>query len=122
MCKLVQFEQGKYVADIKYDYIRNIANLAAGCKNIKRIMLFGSATEERCKKESDIDIAVFGDMSKAKFLRSKEYDRFHTGIILYGGDFTQDYDILYFNDENGNGDAIMNDIAKGVEIYRRVEA
>lgn len=122
MCKLVQFEQGKYVADIKYDYIRNIANLASECKSIRNIVLFGSATEERCQRESDIDIAVFGDVSKSKYLRSKEYDKFQTGLILYGGDFSQDYDILYFNNDNGNGDDIMIDIAEGVEIYRRAEA
>lgn len=119
MCKLVQFAQGKYVADIKYDYIVNIAKLAAECKNIRRIMLFGSATEERCKKESDIDIAVFGEMSKPKYLRSKEHDKFHAGIILYGGNFEQDYDILYFSDQKESDDAIMADIANGVEIYRR---
>lgn len=119
MCLLKKYADGKFVADIKYDYIVNIANQASACKNISRIVLFGSAKEERCSSESDIDIAVFGDMSKAQFLRSKEYDAFHSGVVSYGGDFSQDYDIIYFcNGKSGNS-GIMPDISEGVEIYRR---
>ncbi len=119
MCKLVQLASGKYVADIKLDYILNIVKLASETENIDRVVLFGSATEERCKNESDIDIAVFGKMSKAKYLRSKEYDKFHTDVILYGGNFKQDYDILYFSEPAKNTGAVMDDIENGVEIYRR---
>jgi predicted nucleotidyltransferase len=82
-------------------------------------MLFGSSIEERCNENSDIDIAVFGDMQKVKYLRSKEYDRFHAGVVSYGGDFIQDYDILYFCNNKIYDDSIMDDILNGVEIYRR---
>jgi predicted nucleotidyltransferase len=121
MCKLKEYDKDKFVADIKYDYILNIAKQASVCKNISKIMLFGSAIEERCNENSDIDIAIFGDMQKIKYLRSKEYDRFHTGVVSYRGDFTQDYDILYFCNGKFYDDDIMDDILKGVEIYRRAD-
>jgi hypothetical protein len=54
-------------------------------------------------------------------LKSKEYDRFHSGVVCYGGDFTQDYDILYFCEGKVCDDDIMDDILKGVEIYRRMD-
>jgi predicted nucleotidyltransferase len=119
MCKLREYDKNKFVADIKYDYILNIAKQASECKNISKIMLFGSSIEERCNENSDIDIAVFGDMQKVKYLRSKEYDRFHAGVVSYGGDFIQDYDILYFCNNKIYDDSIMDDILNGVEIYRR---
>jgi hypothetical protein len=34
----------------------------------------------------------------------------------------QDYDILYFKDGKKYTDQIMNDIAEGIEIYRRESA
>lgn len=54
MCALVELADGKYVAEIKHKYIVNIVKQAAKYKNIKRIMLFGSALEERCQDSSDI--------------------------------------------------------------------
>ena len=54
MCALVELSDGKCVAEIKHKYIENIIKQAAKCKNIKRIMLFGSAFEERCQDSSDI--------------------------------------------------------------------
>ena len=70
MCKMVPFEGDKQVADIKLHHIRNIVDQASAAKNINRIMLFGSATEERCSDSSDIDIAVFGNMTKSSYLKS----------------------------------------------------
>lgn len=119
MCKLVEISDGKHVAEIKYAFIKNIIEQAASCKNISRIVLFGSALEERCSVFSDIDIAVFGLQSKAKYLRSKEFKEFQKRLFVFGGDYTQDYDILYFCEDNKNDDAIMQDIENGTEIYRR---
>ena len=45
-------------------------------------MLFGSALEDRCTEKSDIDIAVFGDMSKGKYqveLKIKIVQEYLTG-------------------------------------------
>lgn len=122
MCKLVEFTEGKFVAEIKRKYIENIVNQAANCKNISRIMLFGSALEERCKTESDIDIAVFGDSPKGQCFKSKEYKDFVRAVLLFDKTFEQDYDILYFRDGVKYDDAIIKDIEKGTEIYRRKTA
>ncbi|WP_405381182.1 nucleotidyltransferase domain-containing protein [Phascolarctobacterium sp.] len=119
MCKLKCLPNGRAVAEIKYKYIENIITQAAKCKNISRIMLFGSALEERCHDASDIDIAVFGESSKAKYLKSKEFKEFQKNLFLFGDAFSQDYDILYFCEDGKNSDSIMEDIEKGAEIYRR---
>ena len=122
MCKLIQLADGNQIAEIKQKYIENIIKQAANCKNINRIMLFGSSLEERCKDTSDIDIAVFGNHPKGKYLKSKEFKDFQRALFLFGGDFAQDYDILYFRDGVGYDDAIIKDIEKGAEIYRRKTA
>ena len=117
MCKLVPFDGDTRVADIKLPHIHNIVRQASRTKNINRVMLFGSAIEDRCTDHSDIDIAVFGDIPKMKYLRSKEYKQFQDGIFRF--DLDQDYDILYFSDSARQCDVILNDIANGAEIYRR---
>ena len=117
MCKLVKWNNENHIADIKYNHIVNITKQAKKCKNINRIMLFGSSLEERCTARSDIDIAVFGNQSKASYLRSKEFREFRNQVFLY--DLNQDYDILYFTDGKQQEDQIMKDIDKGVEIFRR---
>ena len=64
MCKLISIGNGKAIADIKHKYIKNITRQAHECKNISRIVLFGSSLEERCTEKSDIDIAVFGKINR----------------------------------------------------------
>ncbi|MBO6148119.1 MAG: nucleotidyltransferase domain-containing protein [Lachnospiraceae bacterium] len=120
MCKLIAYKNNKYVADIKIGHIKNISRQAEACKNIIRIMLFGSSVEERCTEKSDIDIAVFGKNSKAVYLESKEFRRFQDGLFKF--DMDQDYDILYFVEGKSYADVIMKDINDGVEIFRRGEA
>lgn len=117
MCNLVSIGSSKSVADIKQKHILNIREQAGKCKNISRIMLFGSSLEERCTERSDIDIAVFGKMKKSKYLDSKEFRTFQDRVFLY--DLNQDYDILYFCDDQEYSDAIMTDINQGAEIFRR---
>lgn len=119
MCNLIEFGNGKYVADIKQKYIINIAQQAKKCSNISRIVLFGSALETRCTERSDIDIAVFGKKRQAAYLRSKEFKQFQRDLFSFGGDYTQDYDILYFCDDVESDDAILEHIHNGTEIYRR---
>ena len=121
MCKLIELNNGNYVADIKHKYIVNIADQAGQCSNISRIVLFGSALETRCTEESDIDIAVFGKESKTKYLRSKEFKEFQRRLFSFGDSFHQNYDILYFCDSKTTNDAIMGEIDKGIEIYRRAK-
>lgn len=117
MCKLVQFDKDKYVADIKLRHIHNIAEQAKKAGNIERIMLFGSATEERCTEMSDIDIAVFGKKTKGSYIDSGEFKAFKNAVFQY--DWNQDYDMLYFQENSQRNDTIMTDITRGVEIFRR---
>ena len=117
MCELISRQNGGYVADIKARHIDNIAREAEDCKNISRIVLFGSATQTRCTDQSDIDIAVFGRQAKGRYLASSEFKRFQDRLYLF--DLDQDYDILYFRDGQEYHDPIMEDIRRGTEIFRR---
>ncbi len=117
MCRMVPYKNGRSVADIKLRHIDNISAQAEKCRNITRIILFGSSLETRCTDRSDIDIAVFGDQAKGKYLQSKEFREFHRQLFLF--DMNQDYDILYFTNGKTHTDRIMNDIAEGIEIYTR---
>lgn len=117
MCKMVPLKDGRCVAEIKLKHILNIAEQAKKCPNISRIMLFGSALEERCTEHSDIDIAVFGDTAKRTYLLSDEFRQFRKELFRY--DWDQDYDVLYFEGKKKYTDRIMGDIEKGIELYRR---
>ena len=46
MCRMVPYKDGRCVADIKLRHIDNISEQAKAAKNIRRIMLFGSALED----------------------------------------------------------------------------
>ena len=117
MCRLVQWNEDRCVADIKFRHIQNITKQAAKCKNINRIMLFGSSLEERCTDRSDIDIAVFGIKPKSQYIDSKEFRLFKNALFEF--DWDQDYDVLYFSENGKNRGSIRTDINRGVEIYRR---
>lgn len=103
------------VADIKKEFILNIIDKAPLCKDIDRIVLFGSSIEERCTDRSDIDIAVFGEKTPGRILSSSSYRKFTKEVYKFNN-FSQDYDILYF--KNGSkGSSILEDINKGRVIY-----
>ena len=119
MCKLVSLNTNEneiMVADIKKSAIENIIDSASLCDSITRIILFGSCIEERCSKDSDIDIAVFGNKPKNKCLSSVSYRRFMSALNRFN-DFSESYDVLYFQDGKPNNDFIMNDISRGALIY-----
>ena len=117
MCKLVPYKDGRFVAEIKLDYINNISEQAAKTKYISRVMLFGSSLEERCIESSDIDIAVFGSKVSSRYIDSAEFHRFTNSVYKF--DWNQNYDILYFKEGKEYKDNIMKFIDKGIEIYRR---
>jgi len=117
LCRMVSYDGKTDVAEIKLPHIKNVVDQASRANNISRIMLFGSALEERCTDRSDIDLAVFGSLPKAQYLRSKEFREFQDRVFLF--DLGQDYDILYFSDKKKNTDSILRDISRGAEIYRR---
>ena len=106
------------VAEIKEKYIRNVIDAASQCDLIDRIVLFGSSTSNKCKNDSDIDLAIFGSETEYKALRSKKYDRFTSQIYSFD-DSGQSYDLLYFVTGKQYKGLIMNDIENGELIYAR---
>lgn len=119
MCKLVEIKVGDKkikVANIKQKYMGNIADAAKDCDYIDRIVVFGSSIQTRCKEDSDIDLAVFGNVSKGKCLTSKKYEDFLKKVVSFD-DFNQGYDILYFKTGQRNLNAIMDDIENGELLY-----
>lgn len=119
MCRVNETNIGGriiHVADIKQKYIENIVSAARDCDYIDKVVLFGSSLEERCTDESDIDLAVFGNVSRGKCLTSKKYERFLTQVYSFN-DFNQAYDILYFRNGSRNDSTIMGDIEEGEVIY-----
>ena len=74
MCKITSFViDGRtiHMADIKQKYVWNIINAAQKCDYIDKIILFGSSLEDRCRDDSDIDLAIFGNQPEGKCLTSK---------------------------------------------------
>ncbi|MBP5384468.1 MAG: nucleotidyltransferase domain-containing protein [Lachnospiraceae bacterium] len=121
MCKVVKMKIGDRnirVADIKKKYIRNIVDAASQCDLIDRIVLFGSSVRDSCKEESDIDLAIFGNQTEYRALRSKKYDRFTSQIYSFD-DSGQSYDLLYFVSGKQYRGLIMDDIENGELIYAR---
>lgn len=80
MCKMRNLTENIRVAAIKYDYI---IKQTQKCKNISKIILFGSSIEERCQQKSDIDIAVFGEKKPTSYLKSAEFRNFNDNIFAY---------------------------------------
>ena len=94
---------------------------ARECSKIEEVILFGSSLEERCNEQSDIDIAVISNVTRAKLFHNKAYHEFIRKIYLYK--IGQDYDVLQFNsvsDIDGSKDMVCFDIKHtGKTIYRR---
>ena len=121
MCDLVELKIGERnikVASIKKDYIQNIIESVGICREIDKIILFGSALSEECTYHSDVDIAIFGKHTKQKIYRMKSYNDFIKAIVSFGE--IQDYDLLYFDSTKKYEDPIMNDINKGEVLYERM--
>ena len=106
------------IADIKEKYISNVIDAANQCDIIDRIVLFGSATGGECKEESDIDLAIFGNQTEYKALRSKKYSDFTTKLYSFD-DAGQSYDLLYFTSGKNYKGLIMSEIENGELIYAR---
>lgn len=127
MCKLVDIKlnDGTYikVADIKKRYIENIISSASKCKQIDYIILFGSALEERCTDESDIDIAIISKYTIDRLSKLESYLKFITEV--YDLNLYQEYDRLYFKslseiEENEYEAYICKElIQKGKIIYKK---
>ena len=106
------------VADKKKAAVINVARNAALCKNISKIVLFGSSTGNSCARDSDIDLAIFGDQSKNKCLTSNSFRKFTSSLYRFDN-FGQTYDLLYFQNGKDYDCSIMEDINQGEVVYIR---
>ena len=121
MCKVTAYTiNGRTIrmADIKQKYIPNIIDAAQKCDYIDKIILFGSSLEERCREDSDIDLAVFGNQPSGKCLTSAKYRKFARQLSTYD-DFRQNYDLLYFKTGKSYKDMIMKHIMEGETLYEK---
>ena len=128
LCKLVSLNTNYgakiQVADIKKKCIENIIHCASQCRQINEIILFGSALEERCNEQSDIDIAIISKHTVTSLCNFKGFSKFVQDI--YNFDFKQEYDRLYFIstdeiEQKKNEVPICKELSqKGKIIYRRM--
>ena len=115
MCEMVRTSNGIEVAAIKKACIENIISNASDCKNLDRIVLFGSSISSHCEDDSDIDMAVFSDVPHARFLSSKSFREFMQKIYMFDAD--QTYDVLYFKTGKEYKEPIFSEVMKGKTIY-----
>lgn len=92
--KLVDNGSKIKVAECKKKCIENIVSMAHKCRQIDAIVLFGSALEDRCTTDSDIDIAIISKYGISKLSVLKSFRMFIQD--LYRADEMQEYDRLYF--------------------------
>ena len=121
MCNVttLQLDSGTIkVADIKKAAVINVAQNAALCKNISKIVLFGSSMGKNCTEESDIDLAIFGDQSKNKCLTSSSFRKFASSLYRFDN-FGQTYDLLYFQNGKDYDCSVMEEINQGEVVYVR---
>lgn len=69
--------------EIKLRHIRNKVEQARKTEKIDRVDLFGSSIMERCTETSDVDIAAFGGLSKARYIDSREYKSFQNEVFSF---------------------------------------
>lgn len=112
------------VAEIKSKNIQNIIELASKCTHIQEIILFGSALEERCTDESDIDIVIISNVARSRLYRLKTYAEFLSSLHQ-NDDYIQQYDVICVNGREQlikNKDKVQlydNVIKYGQTIYKR---
>ena len=117
MCSIVTTSNGALVASVKKYHVDNIISNAGECEDIDRIILFGSSVEERCTDKSDIDIAVFSNKPRMKFLSSRSFRNFIRKV--YSFDEEQRYDVIYFKTGKDYKEPIFKEVMKGNVIYAK---
>lgn len=113
-----------YVSSNKVNYIKNIVDCASLCNKIDAIILFGSALEERCTDDSDIDIVIVSKYTVTQLEKLKSFNDFINSI--FGDEYIQEYDILYMKslseikEKSKQALSIYSEInKKGTIIYKR---
>lgn len=128
MCQMVSiktnFNTEIEVADIKKNVIENIIEAAGMCNRICQIILFGSVIDNRCTKDSDVDMLIVSDISRSKLYRDKGYREF-LKRLHDRDDYEQMYDVICVHgmDEvyrNQNTVHLFRDVIEtGKLLYRR---
>ncbi len=97
MCKMVSiktnFDTEIQVADIKKDVIENIIKAASACTKICQIILFGSAIENRCQEDSDVDMLVVSETTRSRLYKDKGYQEF-LKKLHEKDEYEQRYDVI----------------------------
>lgn len=97
MCKMVSiktnFDTEIQVADIKKDVIENIIKAASACTKICQIILFGSAIENRCQEDSDVDMLVVSEITRSRLYKDKGYQEF-LKRLHEKDEYEQRYDVI----------------------------
>ncbi|MBR0163304.1 MAG: nucleotidyltransferase domain-containing protein [Lachnospiraceae bacterium] len=115
--------QNKYikVAAHKKNCIKGIIRIAEKCNYIDQIIVFGSTLETRCKRGSDIDLAIVSNVTGSRLYRTTAYRDFKRN--LYDLDEEQTYDVLQFHTRSSiekSHDHICREILnKGKVIFQR---
>ena len=130
MCKLAKlktnFNTEISVAENKLSVLNNLISIAALCPKIDAIMLFGSALEDRCTAQSDVDLVIISRDTITALSKYKTYLDFQKALYLH--DMSQEYDFLYFRsldeiEARKSENAICRELSdKGKVIYRRPAA
>ena len=121
MCKVTTInvdDRKVHIAELKLPAVKNIIEVVRQNDLFDKVILFGSATGDRCKEDSDIDIAVFGTEPTYQMLRSKKYLDF-TNAVRGFGDGRQSYDILYFKTGTKDNRFFIDEVGKGEVLYER---
>ncbi|MCD8223019.1 MAG: nucleotidyltransferase domain-containing protein [Clostridiales bacterium] len=122
MCKLMPFvlENGNtiQVSEYKIDRLKQYVKMFSTLNGVDRVILFGSALEERCRKDSDMDFCMlYPDEQKSLYRENlKKMWRLYPESSY--DDFLS-FDTKRF-DENDHLYTVIQDIKnKGVVIYDR---
>lgn len=123
MCKVIECmidDKKVHIADIKEMHIRNIADAAKKCPDIEKVVIFGSSITDRCREDSDIDVALFGKKDRARFWNLARYRKFAEQLYRFDG-FMQSYDILYFKMNSKDNSFILQEVNRGEVIYEKAD-
>lgn len=128
MCQMVpiktNFNTEIQVADIKKEVIENIIESASACTRICRIILFGSAIENRCQEDSDIDMLVVSDTTRSRLYKDRGYQEFLKRLHAIDG-YEQMYDVICVHGmeevyQKQDSVSLFRDVIEcGQTLYRR---
>lgn len=101
------------VSEYKRDRISKYIDVLPSYKDILKVVLFGSALEERCRPDSDVDLCLLYSGEKEVYYRFLDnlWDKY---------EWTMDDDLIGFDTQwfNNNNSGALRDIkSKGVVLF-----